>query len=224
MLTVSRLLRQPARRQHYHHGELKNALIAAGVEILSNDGVAGLSLRKVALRAGVSNAAPYAHFADKSTLIAAISTQGFERLYRAVADAVARHPDEPAAQLVAGCWAYVNFALCDPDHFRVTLSGVVEKEDEHPAFIAVSKRSFALLVEIVHGCQAAGVLRPGPPELAAIIWSLMHGLISLLMENQIPGRVRGPRSIRALLVDVLNQLALVDLGQAARERPRRHAG
>ena len=48
----------------YHHGDLKNALIQAGVEILSKEGIGGLSLRKVALEAGVSHAAPYAHFAD----------------------------------------------------------------------------------------------------------------------------------------------------------------
>ncbi|HEY0712067.1 MAG TPA: TetR/AcrR family transcriptional regulator [Polyangia bacterium] len=211
--------RQSRPRQAYHHGDLKNALIAAGVEILSKEGVAGLSLRKVALRAGVSHAAPYAHFADKPALIAAISTEGFERLYRAIANAVAKHTGDPAAQLVAGAWAYVDFALSDPDHFKVTLSGVVEKEDEHPAFVAVSKKSFGLVVEIVRACQEAGVLRVGPVELCAVtVWSLMHGLVSLLLEKQIPRSVRGARSTRSLLIATLNQIALVDLGAAERER------
>jgi AcrR family transcriptional regulator len=216
---VSRLSRESRPRQPYHHGDLKNALIAAGVEILSKEGVSGLSLRKVALRAGVSHAAPYAHFADKPALIAAISTEGFERLYRAIADAVAKHAGDPAGQLVAGCWAYVNFALSDPDHFKVTLSGVVEKEEEHPAFVAVSKKSFALVVEIVRACQAAGVLRPGSEESTAVaVWSLMHGFVSLLLENQIPRSVRGRGSTRALLIETLNQIALVDLGAAERGR------
>ena len=113
----------------------------------------------------------------------------------------------------------MNFALSDPDHFKVTLSGVVEKEDEHPAFVAVSKKSFALVVEIVRGCQAAGVLRAGPAESVAVaVWSLMHGLVSLLLENQIPRSVRGRGSMRALLIDTLNQIALVDLSAAERGR------
>ena len=66
---------------NYHHGDLKNALIQAGVKILSKEGISGLSLRKVARQAGVSHAAPYAHFADKQALIAAISTEGYKQLY-----------------------------------------------------------------------------------------------------------------------------------------------
>ena len=71
--------------KNYHHGDLKNALINAGVEILAGDGVGGLSLRKVAKQAGVSHAAPYAHFADKQALIAAISTEGYKKIYESMA-------------------------------------------------------------------------------------------------------------------------------------------
>ena len=60
------------RKKSYHHGDLKNALIKAGADILSKEGVSALSLRKVAHKAGVSHAAPYAHFADKQALIAAM--------------------------------------------------------------------------------------------------------------------------------------------------------
>jgi len=64
----------------YHHGDLKNALISAGVEILAREGIGALSLRKVAKKAGVSHSAPYAHFKDKQALIAAISIEGFKKL------------------------------------------------------------------------------------------------------------------------------------------------
>jgi len=66
-------------KKTYHHGDLKNALIRAGIDILAREGVGGLSLRKVARNAGVSHTAPYAHFADKQALIAAISTNGHEK-------------------------------------------------------------------------------------------------------------------------------------------------
>src|SRR5512147_1727830 len=79
------------KKKAYHHGDLKNALIEAGADILSKDGVSGLSLRKVALKAGVSHTAPYAHFADKQALIAAISTDGYRRLYEALSLNVQQH-------------------------------------------------------------------------------------------------------------------------------------
>src|SRR5512136_2819879 len=132
--------------EKYHHGDLKNALIQAGIEILSEQGLNALSLRKVAQRAGVSHSAPYAHFADKQALIAAISTEGYRRLYDAVATAVQRYEADPARQLVEGAWAYVQFALTDTDHFKITLSGAVEKEKDYPAFVEMAQQNFALLV------------------------------------------------------------------------------
>ena len=77
-------------RKNYHHGDLKNALIKAGIEILSKEGVSGLSLRKAARQAGVSHAAPYAHFADKQTLIAAIASDGHSKINERLEAALAR--------------------------------------------------------------------------------------------------------------------------------------
>ncbi len=173
-------------RETYHHGDLKNALIQAGIEILAQEGVGGLSLRKVARQAGVSHNAPYAHFADKQALIAAISTEGYTRLYERIRAALDASPAQPERQLRAAAWAYVQFALERPAHFKITLSGVLEKEKDYPAFVEISQRTFALVVALTADCQAAGVLRPGPPDLAAVaVWSLVHGFVSLLLEGQI---------------------------------------
>jgi len=182
------------------------------VDILSNEGLGGLSLRKVAQRAGVSHAAPYGHFADKQALIAAISTEGYRRLYEAIQAAAQRHRGNPSAQLVEAAWAYVKFALDDPDHFKLTMSGVVEREQEYPAFVEMSQKAFALVLCIVEACQAGGVLRSGPPDLATVgVWSLLHGLVSLLLENQISRRLKDRLSVREMLIAILNQMALVEL-------------
>jgi len=205
---MSRLSTGTRKRRNYHHGDLKNALIAAGLDILSKEGVGALSLRSVAQKVGVSHAAPYAHFVDKQALIAAISTEGYERLYSAIRAAVDRHARDPAGQLVEGAWAYVSFALDDPDHFKVTMSGVVEKEQDYPAFVEVSKKSFALVVSIVEACQSNGVLPKGSPDLVAVgVWSLMHGLVSLLLENQIPRTLVDRMPVRTMLVATLSQVA-----------------
>src|SRR5512145_253894 len=124
------------KKKTYHHGDLKNALIKAGVEILAKDGVSGLSLRKVAGRAGVSHTAPYSHFTDKQSLIAAISTEGFRQLYERASAVAEEYKAKPSTQLIEVAWAYVQFALDDRDRFKVMFSGVLEKEKEYPEFVA----------------------------------------------------------------------------------------
>lgn len=145
------------KKKTYHHGDLKNALIKAGVEILAKDGVSGLSLRKVALKAGVSHAAPYAHFADKQALIAAISTEGFRQLYERVSGVAEKYQGQPEKQLTEAAWAYVQFAMDDRDRFKVMFSGVLEKEKDYPDFVVESQRNFQLVKSIVEANQASGL-------------------------------------------------------------------
>ena len=73
-------LSTPAAQRSYHHGDLRQALIRSALEILSQAGVAGLSLRAAARRARVSAMAPYRHFADKEALLAAVAEYGFQHL------------------------------------------------------------------------------------------------------------------------------------------------
>ncbi len=196
----------------YHHGDLKNALIEAAVEILSKEGVPGLSLRKVAQKAGVSRTAPYSHFTDKQALIAAISTEGFRMLNKHLTEAIRHWRGNPLRQLVEGSWAYVEFALRDPAHFRVMLSGALEREKDYPALVEVSRRSFDLVVRMVEGYQAASLLHPGPADIVAVsLWSTLHGFVSLLLEGQFPRRLLDRYSIRELMILTLSQITLVEL-------------
>lgn len=174
-------------KKSYHHGDLKNALIRAGVEILAEQGVGGLSLRQVALRAGVSHAAPYAHFADKQSLIAAISTDGFRRLYEKLTETASVNHLDPRRQLLETAAAYLEFAAEDPAHFKIMFSGILEQEKDYPEFVDASKKNYELMVGIVQACQAAGVLPPEPAEQTAVsIWATVHGLAALSIEKQIP--------------------------------------
>lgn len=194
----------------YHHGDLKKALIKAGVEILSKEGVAGLSLRKVAQRAGVSHNAPYSHFPDKQSLIAAISTEGFKQLFDEFDTAVSSYPRDPKRQLQEGAWAYVQFAMNHTDTFKIMFSGVLEKEKEYPAFVEISHKTFERVVDVVRACQGAGLLRSAraiPPEMTAVaVWGQIHGIISLLLEGQISHTVLDRFDIRDIVLFALDQI------------------
>jgi AcrR family transcriptional regulator len=196
----------------YHHGDLKNALIEAGIEILARDGVNGLSLRKVARKAGVSHAAPYAHFADKQALVAAIATDGHRKIHARFVGIMERYPDDPLRQLVETAWAYVEFGFEEPDHFRITFSGAVEKERDYPALVEMTAENFGILRALVVRCQTAGILAPGEPDLAAVgVWGLIHGFVSLIQEGQISHSVLSHYSLWEMLIFLLNQVSRVKI-------------
>ncbi len=209
------------RKQQYHHGDLKNALIRAGTEILATEGVGGLTLRKAAQRAGVSHSAPYAHFADKQALVAAISTEGLRILRGRIEEATRRHQGDPLRRLLAAAWETVRFGLEQPDHYRVTFSNAIEQEADYPEYVEVAHGSFDALVDLVRACQEAGVVAPGPADLAAVqLWSLVHGLTSLLINRQLPQRLRTTPARRLLLRTLSSHLRAPALGADPREDSR----
>lgn len=191
----------------YHHGDLKNALIKAGVKILAKEGVSGLSLRKVAKQAGVSHAAPYSHFEDKQALIAAISTEGFKQLFKQIETARSMHLEDPSTLLKETARAYIQFALNEPDRFKLMFSSVIEKEKAYPDFVAASQNNFRQLVEVVELCQQAGMLKPGESSLMAVsVWGSVHGLIMLILEGQIPHTVLDEHTADDILINSLGLL------------------
>jgi len=199
-------------RKNYHHGDLKNALIKVGIQILSKEGLGGLSLRRVAKKAGVSHTAPYAHFADKQALIAAISTEGYHQLYKQLTAAVETNHVNPQNMLVEVGWAYVQFALKDPELFKVMFSGVIEQEKDYPDFREISQKNFQLLLGIIKTYQESGLLAPEPVDLVAVrLWSVVHGFIMLLLEGQISHTLLDRMSIKELMVFMIDEIAKKDI-------------
>jgi AcrR family transcriptional regulator len=196
----------------YHHGDLKNALIQAGIEILAEEGVKGLILRRVAKRAGVSHTAPYAHFADKQALVAAISTEGYKGLYEKFKLIHQKHHEDPLKKLVEVAWGYIQFAVNDPAHFKITFSGVIEKEKDYPAFVQISQLSFQYIIETVAACQNSGYVRQGPTDLIAVnLWGAIHGLATLLIEDQLSSSVLDAYNLREMFISTMNLLTEVEL-------------
>ena len=187
----------------YHHGNLKEALISAGLEILSEHGLEGLSLRNVAKKIGVSHTAPYNHFPDKQALLAAISTAGHEQLHQILLDIFEKSKDTSPNIILEVAWAYLQFALEYPDKFKLMFSGALEEEGDHPEYVAISQKSIALFEEIIVFCQTKGQLPAGQVEIIAIrIWSLVHGFTYLMLENQFPQEYLQDQNLRKLLKSI----------------------
>ncbi len=150
----------------YHHGDLPPALLEAAGKILEKEGIAGLSLRELARRAGVSHNAPYRHFPDREALLAALATEGFAWLRKELAS---RRGQEGAA-------AYVRFALEHPQRFRLMFGGRIPYE-RYPALRGEASAAHAGLEQqfAQYGADAA--------LAAAAAWSLVHGLAHLLLDG-----------------------------------------
>jgi AcrR family transcriptional regulator len=177
----------------YHHGDLRHALIQAGLEMLSDGGAAALDLRKVARKAGVSHAAPYRHFADKQALVAAINEEGFRRLAERIQSTLREASEDSFEQLQAIGRAYVQFAQEHPWLMREMFSGLTVEREAFPELYAASKTVFQLYMEVVRrGQERVSIIDGDPGALAGVLWSLLHGVAMLTIENQMRPYTDGP--------------------------------
>ncbi len=178
----SRRLRRPNR---YHHGDLPRALLDAALHIVKTQGTEALTVRAAARLAGVSQAAPYRHFANKEAILIAVAEDGFHSLMAAMRHATAASGDSPLERLRAVGLGYVTFATSHPSHFRVMFGREMADRSASPALRQVAADTFIMLVDAISDCQRAGLVRSEEPaaELALTAWSSVHGLSALLVDR-----------------------------------------
>jgi AcrR family transcriptional regulator len=165
----------------YHHGNLKEALVQAALDLIAQKGPAGFTFAEAARSAGVSPAAPYRHFRDRDELLASIAQRGFEqfeaRLSAAWDDG---RPDTFTAFDRMGK-AYLAFARDEPASYSAMFESGLPTE-RHPALAAAGERAFAVIraaAERLAALTPPGVTRPPAMMMALHIWSLSHGIASL---------------------------------------------
>ena len=178
----------------YHHGDLRNALIDAGMNALATQDAAELSLRALARELGVSANAAYRHFADKDALLSALAAEGFRRFAAEQADSrctTGPGPGQtglkggPQDEALSSGLRYVQFAQRHPGLFRLMFGRFLLASQD----AELQGAAMAAFMQLLEQSRPPGA-PPGPPDEATLMralarWSLVHGLSHLLLEGQL---------------------------------------
>lgn len=173
-----------SRARGYHHGDLRTALLKAGIELLKSGSVETLSLREVARRVGVSATAVYRHFPDKAALVGELCTQGAQELAEAQAQALVAAGGGQKGFIATG-GAYVRFALANPALFRLMMAHMppggffsADFSEDQEAVKLLRQNIISLLPETA---GSEGILFG-----MLMSWAQVHGLAMLMLDGQIP--------------------------------------
>jgi AcrR family transcriptional regulator len=168
-------------RRGYHHGNLREALVSAALDLIAQKGPGGFTFAEAARQAGVSAAAPYRHFRDRDALMADVAKRGFEHFEARLNAAWDDGRPAPLPALERMGRAYLAFARDEPAYFAAMFESGLPVA-EHRELQEAGERAFAVLRR---GCEAAvaampaGSKRPPAMMIALHIWSLSHGIASL---------------------------------------------
>ncbi|MDM8166141.1 TetR/AcrR family transcriptional regulator [Roseovarius sp.] len=197
------------KRDSYHHGDLRAALIAAGEEVLADTGVEGFSLRQVARKVGVSHSAPAHHFGDAGGLLRAMAADGFRRFLAAMRRRQAEAGDDPREMFLGSGLGYVEFAEGAPALFRLMFGSDRIKDVPDAAFEEAAQAAFQHLVDDVARLRG---ISPYEDETAMAdvmaAWSMVHGFADLLLAGRMKAvqAMAGPareRFFRQVLLRVM---------------------
>jgi len=218
---MAKKLQIPAGRG-YHHGNLRQALLDAALALIEAGEEQGVSLRTVAARAGVSNAAPYRHFQDREALMAAVATIGFERLRESLRRA--RESADEGAELLAMAAAYLEFASKNIGLYRVMFTEnhlTIRFDDE---LARSSTAAFHELQDVVGARSPATCGEGEAKRVATEIWAGLHGTALLASGRLIP--VGGPREEGRAEAEgtAIARLLIERFSEPKRPSPRRVTG
>ncbi|ABD87099.1 WHG domain-containing protein [Rhodopseudomonas palustris] len=175
----------------YHHGALRDALLAAAETLLQRDGLAGLTLRAVAREAGVSHAAPTHHFGDLAGLVSDLAAIGFQRFNAAMAAAGAGD-GAPLEKALRRALAYLAYARAHPAMYLLMFR--TERLDmRRPALREAAEAAFAGLTGAIGIAPQHRSGDPAAPQALSLeqaaevvrAWSLVHGYTTLLLDGRL---------------------------------------
>ncbi len=171
-------------KRGYHHGNLRQALIDAALQLITEKGPMGFTLSEAAKQAGVTPAAVYRHFDGRDALIAETARQGFEIFADVMEYAYDSGQPSPLAAFEATGRAYLAFARKYPGHYIAMFeSGICVTGS--PDLLAASARARGILDRAAEDLsrQIPAGHRPPPAMFSAHVWALSHGVVELFLRN-----------------------------------------
>ena len=184
---------------------LREKVIKAAVKYVADNGPDGLSFRQIAADAGVSHQAPYHHFGDRSAIFGEIALEGF-RKFAVVMGAPAR-ADEDTENCVRLCERYVDFAIANKGHFRVMFRADLCQMHESPETQKAADDAFATLIEAVSEMVGDSASIDEIRVQATAMWSLAHGLATLIIDGPLETKIGKVSDRRALVRSVAQRAA-----------------
>ncbi len=173
-----------APQKNYHHGNLRAELLDTAEQHLADAGVEELSLRALARAVGVSQTAPYRHFNDKSELLAALATRGYQQLLSELEGAGRRAGANPVDQMHAFADAYVSYAVANPDLFKLMFGPTLQPVEEYPELYEATRATYELVRVIMRRGIDQGIFRDEDDHyMANAGWSGIHGLAVLKVDS-----------------------------------------
>jgi AcrR family transcriptional regulator len=168
------------RPRGYHHGNLKEALVRAALELIGEKGPGGFTFAEAARWAGVSPAAPYRHFRDRDELLSSVARSGFERFEAALTRAWNDGKPDPFRAFERLGKAYLDFARTEPAYYSAMFEAGIP-HDTNPELREAGERAFAVLRRATESLAATLPAKIRPPALmmALHVWALSHGIASL---------------------------------------------
>jgi len=202
------------------HGDVRRQVLDAAIAIIESDGAESLSMREVARRAGVSHQAPYHYFGDRSGIFAAISEEGFTGLAQAFRDV--HETEMPAAK--AGFIAYLTFAREHIGHFRVMFRNDICGVLTHDLTAVAADSAFDELRLMVERITGPSIDPTNAFTFAAMLWSLSHGLATLVIDGPLPNKIPPGTTLEAQIQAVIDlsthmvALQVTEMGRTPRVR------
>ncbi|APH56887.1 Transcriptional regulator, TetR family [Granulibacter bethesdensis] len=184
----------------YHHGNLREALVSVGLELIAERGNTGFTNAEIARAVGVSPAAPYRHFRDRNELIAEIGRRGYALFEEALITAWDGGRPDPVSAIEQCGRAYLSFAREHRAYYTAMFEPGFALE-EVPALLTAAERAFGVIrMATEHACSTLPREKRPPALMVALhIWSMAHGIASLFVGRQDHTRRKLPMTPEELL-------------------------